>query len=370
MIGLKPGFIKRADVAWYSSHHHDAAGQNVVYAYAYLFAYAIDMQPGTTMLKLPNNDKVRILAISVATENPTVMPSRPLYDELPAKSAGSGDFSISTVSKNVQVYQGRTAITNVVVIPRGGAGEAIHLRAAGVPAGVTAVFTPTTSSGSATITFKAEKNAAPGKSQVTIEASERTVSRSVTVNLEVAAVLKEAVPVNLSSAYNVPAIYRDGMKFTVENSIDGDGSAISAEQAGIEQIGAGVVFKLGPTTGPNGVTSKTALLPAGNFRSLHLLALGLNGSQRMQTFTVSYTDGTSSSFIQTLSDWSSPAETTGESPAAEMEYRTTGDGSKDANPFYTHAYSFQLDAAKTVKAISLPANRDVVVLGISLVPAA
>ena len=38
MTGLKPGFIKRADLAWYCSHHHDAAGKNVDYSYSYLFA--------------------------------------------------------------------------------------------------------------------------------------------------------------------------------------------------------------------------------------------------------------------------------------------------------------------------------------------
>jgi hypothetical protein len=51
-----------------------------------------------------------------------------------------------------------------------------------------------------------------------------------------------------------------------------------------------------------------------------------------------------------------------------MTYRATGDGGKDASPFYTHAYSFPLDPGKTVQSISLPANRDVVVLGITLVP--
>ncbi len=46
MTGLKPGFIKRADLAWYCSHHHDAAGKNVDYSYSYLFGYAIDVPAG------------------------------------------------------------------------------------------------------------------------------------------------------------------------------------------------------------------------------------------------------------------------------------------------------------------------------------
>jgi alpha-mannosidase len=84
MVGITPGFIKRADLAWYSSHHHDAAGKNADYSYSYLFGYAIDIPPGAKTIKLPSNENIRILAISVADENPAVTPARPLYDVLPA----------------------------------------------------------------------------------------------------------------------------------------------------------------------------------------------------------------------------------------------------------------------------------------------
>jgi alpha-mannosidase len=84
MTGLTPGFIKRSDLAWYSSHHHDAAGKNVDYAYSYLFGYVIDLTPGANAIKLPNNENIRILAISLANENPEVKPVRPLYDVLPS----------------------------------------------------------------------------------------------------------------------------------------------------------------------------------------------------------------------------------------------------------------------------------------------
>ena len=83
MTGIKPGYIKRADVAWYCSHHHNAAGENVAYRYAYLFAYPINMPEGTKSIELPDNDRIRILAISVAEENPDVKPVQPLYDVLP-----------------------------------------------------------------------------------------------------------------------------------------------------------------------------------------------------------------------------------------------------------------------------------------------
>ena len=84
MTGIKPGYIKRAGLAWYCTHHHNAAGENVSYRYSYLFAYPIDIPAGATTITLPQNDKIRILAISAADENPTVKPVQPLYDVLPS----------------------------------------------------------------------------------------------------------------------------------------------------------------------------------------------------------------------------------------------------------------------------------------------
>jgi alpha-mannosidase len=87
MTGITPGYIKRADLAWYCSHHHNAAGENVPYRYSYLFAYSIDVPPGAKSITLPDNDKIRIFAISLAEENPAATPAQPLYDVLPPPPA-------------------------------------------------------------------------------------------------------------------------------------------------------------------------------------------------------------------------------------------------------------------------------------------
>jgi alpha-mannosidase len=82
MVGIRPGYMKRAELAWYCSHHHDAQGKNVAYAYSYLFGYSIPLPRGATTLTLPANDKVRILAVSVAQQDPEITPVQPLYDTL------------------------------------------------------------------------------------------------------------------------------------------------------------------------------------------------------------------------------------------------------------------------------------------------
>jgi alpha-mannosidase len=370
MVGLKPGFIKRADLAWYASHHHNAAGENVAYAYSYLFAYALDLAPGAKTLKLPDNSNVRILAISVARENSETTPARPLYDVLPSSNAGPADFSLSTATQNISISQGKTVSTGIVVIPRGDLKSPIHIEASGLPAGVKVAFSPATSTGSTSAIFTADRTAVPGTTQITITATAGSISHTTTAKLDITPVLAGTVPVDLSSAYNLTGIYKDGSKFSDSASIDNDAASLSAEQAGSEEIGAGVIFKLGPANHPNAISSKTIELPAGKFQSIRLLGVGLNGNQQRQSFIVNYSDGTSSSFTQSLSDWSDPGSARGESTASEMQYRVMGDGSKDGNPFYTHAYTFSLDSSKIIKSISLPSNRDVVVLAVTLVPAA
>ena len=81
-LGLEPGFIKPAPVAWFASHRHTAAGANQPYAYTYLFATSIDLPAGEKTLTLPDNERIRVLAVSVAEEGEKLRPARPLFDTL------------------------------------------------------------------------------------------------------------------------------------------------------------------------------------------------------------------------------------------------------------------------------------------------
>ncbi len=82
MTGIVPGFIKRTPVAWFASHRHTSDGANEPYAYSYLFAYSLEVPGGARTLVLPNNERIRILAITVANEDGEVRPAQPLYDTL------------------------------------------------------------------------------------------------------------------------------------------------------------------------------------------------------------------------------------------------------------------------------------------------
>ncbi|PYU15753.1 MAG: hypothetical protein DMG37_04330 [Acidobacteria bacterium] len=173
--------------------------------------------------------------------------------------------------------------------------------------------------------------------------------------------------VNLSPAYNVTAIYTPGTSFSSRQSIDQVGSALPAELLGSEIPWSGVTFSLGPPNAPNAVTGQTILLPTGRFDGLKMLALGVNGKQESQVFTMTYADGASSSFTQSLSDWYTPENFPGESEALLLPYRLTGNGRRDEREFHVYGYSFSLDDRKKVRTLTLPENPHVLVLAITLV---
>ncbi|MFZ0759869.1 MAG: hypothetical protein WAM69_07975 [Candidatus Sulfotelmatobacter sp.] len=177
-------------------------------------------------------------------------------------------------------------------------------------------------------------------------------------------------PVNLSAAYNLNGIYTDG---TPNNDgLDGGGFAISSNLLTPNRILDGVQFNFGPPNQPNATygDGRAINLPVGQFATLQLLATGVEGPILNQNITVTYTDGSNSTFTQNFSDWCSCSANSGEQPgeslAVVMPYRNTSSGSRDDRPFYLYGYTFTLNPAKTVQSLTLPDNRNVVVLAATL----
>jgi alpha-mannosidase len=80
-IGLVHGFIKRTPVAWFATHHSTLTG-DAYYGYSYLFELSYDLPAGTKSLTLPDDSKIRVFAVSVASEPSATPPAAPLYDTL------------------------------------------------------------------------------------------------------------------------------------------------------------------------------------------------------------------------------------------------------------------------------------------------
>jgi subtilisin family serine protease len=179
--------------------------------------------------------------------------------------------------------------------------------------------------------------------------------------------------VSLGGAYNRLGLSADGQTFSPSAGIDGNGHALSTALLGSSLRWNGLSFALGPgnTSDVVSAAGQTISLPAGRYAVLSLIAAGVNGSQANQVFTVTYTDGTTQTFSQSLSDWTAPRGFTGEAIAASMAYSDRADGTKDAtHPADVYGYRFALDGGKQVKSITLPSNPNVVILAMTLYQAA
>jgi serine/threonine protein kinase len=173
--------------------------------------------------------------------------------------------------------------------------------------------------------------------------------------------------VDLSAVYNERGIYTDGTKFESEYSLDRVGYAFPAEVLTSAKAWDGVTFSLGRANRPNAVTSRTVELPPGKYDGLKMLAVGVNGAQESETFTVSYSDGASTDLHQSVSDWYTPENYRGEFEVTSTPYRLSGGGERDNRTFHVYGYSFPLDRKKRVQSFTLPANRHVLVFGLTLV---
>jgi alpha-mannosidase len=107
MIGLEPGYVKQAAVAWYCSHHHTAK-QDEHYKYSYLFRFAMDVPKGGAALKLPNAPGVKVFALTgVRGTHDHAVAATPLRDSLASHQQDALKItSIGAAGNSVQVKIG------------------------------------------------------------------------------------------------------------------------------------------------------------------------------------------------------------------------------------------------------------------------
>jgi hypothetical protein len=208
---------------------------------------------------------------------------------------------------------------------------------------------------SATTTINALA-AASGYSNSTVTSATYTIATSGSTGTS---------PVSLAAASNVYAIGTNGVRVT-NGGLDTWGFAYTSNLLGSTVTWSGVTFNLGAAGTADAVSNTTITLPAVNSAKLYLLATAVNGNHANQTFVLTYTDGTTTTLTQSVSDWYAPQNYTGESIAVTMAYRINQYGVIDNHVADLYGYSFAIDATKTVKSLQLPSTRNVIVLAAAL----
>ncbi len=183
----------------------------------------------------------------------------------------------------------------------------------------------------------------------------------------------DPAPVALDAYYNRAGITSDGTAFTnpPTGGVDGDGNAYSGTLLGPTHTWTNTLFEFGSQDETNVISCEgevVALLP-GNYSKLRMIAAAVNGSQSSKSFMVTYADGSTTTFIQSFSDWSTPAVFSGETKAIPMSYRNSSDGSSSQNStFYLYGYTFVLSPTKQAVSITLPTDKNLIIAAMTEVP--
>lgn len=278
------------------------------------------------------------------------------------------DFSISTTASTLYLNQGSSTGTLVAVNAINGFTGQVALSLANVPPLVHATFTPAITATTSSLVLTADVTAptSSGSRLLVSGTSGTTTHTAASIPVVISAGVGECGlgdEVNLSRSYNLTAIRSDGASFT-DGGIDGAGYALSPTVLTGGRVLNGIRFHFGAPNVPDAVygAGQTIVLPQGRYRTLQLLGTGLQGNQSNQIFTVTYTDGTTTPLTASLSDWFSPSINVNEQEAIAMPYRNTKNGTADNRQFNVYGYTLLLDGSKRIKSVTLPQNRNVVVL--------
>jgi hypothetical protein len=282
-------------------------------------------------------------------------------------AVGGSGFTLSGPS-TVFLNQNSTADASITIADLNGFSGTVTLSLSSLPKGVQAQIQA--QGNQRKVAFKATSTASTGFTNVTLTGTSGNLTETLTFTLAVSAAVGNTgagSPVNLSADFNVNGIYTDGSTYTT-GGLDGQGYSYSANLLARARVYDGIVFKFGAANELDAVScsGQPVPLPAGKFPALNLLATAVNGDQAAVSFTVTYTDGTTSQFTQSFSDWFTPQKYLGESEGVAMAYRDFDNGTKDNRTFNLYAYRFALNPAKIVQSITLPSNSKVMVLAATL----
>ncbi len=164
---------------------------------------------------------------------------------------------------------------------------------------------------------------------------------------------------------NVYTLASPGTK-ALGGGLDGHGYAYDSQDPSLQNplTALGQTFSIGSASKPTGISSQTIALGSTQLANVTFLATAVNGNQLNQPFVVTYSDGTTMTYTQSLSDWRTPQSYSGETYMA-LSYRITPTGAQQLGGWFFYAYQITLDPTKVATSLKLPNNRNVILLAIN-----
>lgn len=167
-------------------------------------------------------------------------------------------------------------------------------------------------------------------------------------------------------------ITSNNYSFTNNVSYDGNGNTYSANAISAADTGQwqGPNFEI-QGEGVNGLNfswanGQSISVDGEGSNILTLFGSSVNGELEGVNLTVNYTDGSSSTWVQSFSDWCDPNYYSGEAIYSTQSYRNVSDGTIDNTANNIYAYQYALEAGKDVESITLPFEYNLRILDIDV----
>jgi alpha-mannosidase len=83
VTAIEKPYLKTDNIAWFASHRHlEYPSKNDAYQYCFMYKYEIAILEGAKTITLPQNDKIKVFAITVANnELDNIKVLQPLVDD-------------------------------------------------------------------------------------------------------------------------------------------------------------------------------------------------------------------------------------------------------------------------------------------------
>ena len=207
-------------------------------------------------------------------------------------------FSLTASPASVSATQGASGTTSITVAVAGGFNNAVALSASGLPAGVTASFSPSSiaapGAGSSNLTLTASSSATVGTYSITVTGTGGGVTQSVAVSIVVAAGTAPGFSLTASPS-SVAAAPGNAATSTITSGISGGFSGAVALSASGLPTGVTASFSPASIAAP-GSGSSTLTLTAGSGATPGSYSVTVKGTSGSATGTaiVSFTVSSSS----------------------------------------------------------------------------
>ena len=166
--------------------------------------------------------------------------------------APAPDFTLTASPASVTVAIGDVATTTITINPLNGFADSVAFTASGLPAGVTATFTPVATTGPSTLlTFTADNTATPGDSTITVTGTDGALVRTVTVDLTVGVAAGDFALTIVPSGYGVKLGTSLGGTVFIDR-VDGFSNSVTFTVSGLPG-GVTATFSPGATTSGDSV---------------------------------------------------------------------------------------------------------------------